>query len=132
MTGKDIIFQNFSLAFDASIETTWMAFFNGATLYVPTEDMMHSGSHLATTINNAKITVMSCVPTMLKMITMGLSEEEMLDSDNLLPNVKLLIVGGEACPKDVIKKWTLNGKRRMVNTYGPTEATGKTISDPKS
>ncbi|KAG2173873.1 hypothetical protein INT43_005293 [Umbelopsis isabellina] len=123
LSGKDIIFQNFSLAFDASVETIWMAFFNGATLYVPTEDMMHSGGQLASFINNAKITVMSCVPTMLKMITMGLSEEEMLDTDNLLPNVKLLIVGGEACPKDVIKKWTLNGKRRMVNTYGPTEAT---------
>ncbi|KAJ2956745.1 hypothetical protein NQZ79_g7423 [Umbelopsis isabellina] len=123
LTGKDIIFQNFSLAFDASVETIWMAFFNGATLFVPTEDMLHSGSQLASFINNAKITAMSCVPTMLTMMTMSLSEEEMLDTDNLLPSVKLLIVGGEACPKDIIKKWSLNGKRRMVNTYGPTEAT---------
>ncbi|KAI9279048.1 hypothetical protein BC943DRAFT_298296 [Umbelopsis sp. AD052] len=122
LTDKDIVFQNFSLAFDASIETIWLAFFNGATLYVPTEDMMHSGAQLTQYITDAKVTMLSCVPTMLTMLSTVSSENEKND-DHLLPTVKTLIVGGEACSKDVIEKWSLNGQRRMVNTYGPTEAT---------
>ncbi|KAG2179723.1 hypothetical protein INT44_006571 [Umbelopsis vinacea] len=122
LSDKDVVFQNFSLAFDASIETIWLAFFNGATLYIPTEDMMHSGAQLAQFINQANVTVLSCVPTMLNMMSIGIPENES-SQDYLLPTVKLLIVGGESCPKDVIEKWSLNGKRRMVNTYGPTEAT---------
>ena len=127
LTDKDIIFQNFSLAFDASIETIWLAFFNGATLYVPTEDMMHSGAQLTQYITNANVTVLSCVPTMLTMLSTTACEN-MNSNDHLLPTVKTLIVGGEACPKDVIEKWSLNGKRRMVNTYGPTEATGMSLT----
>jgi non-ribosomal peptide synthetase component F len=131
LTDKDIVFQNFSLAFDASIETIWLAFFNGATLYIPTEDMMHAGTQLAQFINEAKITVLSCVPTMLNMMCIGAPEDGTSD-EHLLPAVKLLIVGGESCPKDVIEKWSLNGRRRMVNTYGPTEATGKKKANKKN
>ncbi|KAG2176926.1 hypothetical protein INT43_007580 [Umbelopsis isabellina] len=123
MTDKDIIFQTYSLAFDSSISTIWLAFFNGATLYVPTEDMMHSGNELAQYINKANITVLDCVPSLLTMMTIGLSEEEMQISSAFLPSVKVIIVGGEPCSRDIIRKWTLNGKRRMINSYGPTEAT---------
>ena len=50
------------------------------------------------------------VPTQLAMM-----------SDDV-PGVRLLIVGGEACPADLVSRWARAG-RRMVNTYGPTEAT---------
>jgi non-ribosomal peptide synthetase component F len=105
-----------------------LAFFNGATLYVPTEDMMHSGAQLTQYITDANVTVLSCVPTMLTMLSTVVNVNGTSD-ENLLPTVKTLIVGGEACSKDVIEKWSLNGQRRMVNTYGPTEATGMLGSD---
>ena len=41
----------------------------------------------------------------------------------------MLILGGEACSNDLIKNWATflvgesGPKRRMVNSYGPTEAT---------
>lgn len=132
VTAKDIIFQTYSLAFDSSISTIWLAFFNGATLYVPTEDMMHSGNELAQYIDKANITVLDCVPSLLTMMTIGLSEEEQQNSSSLLPNVKIIIVGGEPCSRDIIKKWTLGGKRRIVNSYGPTEATGNLSIDQLS
>ena len=39
-----------------------------------------------------------------------------------MPSVRLLILGGEVCPPDLVKRWWRRG-RRVFNTYGPTEAT---------
>ncbi|TAL04285.1 MAG: peptide synthetase, partial [Verrucomicrobia bacterium] len=58
----------------------------------------------------ARVTVLSCVPTLLAM----------LDED--VPTLRLLILGGEACPQKLVERWAQPG-RRMVNTYGPTETT---------
>ena len=44
----------------------------------------------------------------------------MMEGD--LPTVRILIVGGEACSRDLVARWCQSG-RRMFNTYGPTEAT---------
>ena len=38
-----------------------------------------------------------------------------------LPALRTLIVGAEACPADLVDTWAPD--RRMVNSYGPTEAT---------
>ena len=59
---------------------------------------------------DAGVTVLSCVPTLLAM----------MDED--FPTVRLLILGGETCPPDLVKRWWRPG-RRVFNTYGPTEAT---------
>ena len=106
----DRVYQGFSIAFDASVEEVWLAFFAGATLVVGTAEMIHAGPALARLLTEAQVTVLSCVPTLLAML-----EED-------APTVRLLILGGEACPQDLVSRWCRPG-RRMVNTYGPTEAT---------
>src|SRR4029077_17214340 len=51
------------------------------------------------------------------------------EGDNL--PLQVLIVGGEACPGEVVARWSAG--RRMVNAYGPTEITVcATISAPLS
>ena len=85
-------------------------FFAGATLVAGTREMVHSGPLLSRLLTEAGVTVFSTVPTQLAMM-----------SDDV-PGVRLLIVGGEACPADLVNRWARAG-RRMVNTYGPTEAT---------
>lgn len=107
---EDRIYQGFSIAFDASVEEIWLAFFAGATLVVGTEEMVHAGAALSRMLTDAGVTVLSCVPTLLSMM-----EED-------VPSVRLLILGGEQCPPDLAKRWWQPG-RRVVNTYGPTEAT---------
>jgi non-ribosomal peptide synthetase-like protein len=106
----DRVFQGFSIAFDASVEEIWMAFFAGATLIVGTEEMVYSGAGLSKLLADAKVTVLSCIPTLLSMM----SED--------VPSVRLLIVGGEVCPSELARRWCRVG-RRMLNTYGPTEGT---------
>ncbi len=61
----DRVFQGFSVAFDASLEEIWMAFFNGCTLVVGTKEVMQSGSRLADVLTGSRVTVLSCVPTLL-------------------------------------------------------------------
>jgi non-ribosomal peptide synthetase-like protein len=106
----DRVYQGFSLAFDASVEEVWLAFFAGATLVVGTGEMVRSGPALSRKLADAGVTVLSCVPTLLAM----------MDED--VPTVRLLILGGETCPPDLVKRWWQPG-RRVFNTYGPTEAT---------
>jgi non-ribosomal peptide synthetase-like protein len=107
---SDRIFQGFSIAFDASLEEIWLAFAAGATLVVGTTEMMRSGPSLSRILAEARVTVMSCVPTLLTMM-----EED-------VPGLRLLILGGEVCPPELVKRWW-RSDRRVVNTYGPTEAT---------
>lgn len=106
----DRVYQGFSLAFDASVEEVWLAFFAGAALVVGTAEWVRSGPELGARLTWAGVTVFSTAPTLLSM----------LDDD--LPTVRLLILGGEACPQELAARWYRPG-RRVVNTYGPTEAT---------
>jgi len=107
---SDRIYQGFSLAFDASVEEIWAALALGGTLVVPPEAVSRSAIDAAEFLCAHRITYFSTVPSFLAMIT-----EE-------LPTVRLLVVGGEACPSELVRRWTTPA-RRMLNTYGPTEAT---------
>lgn len=106
----DRVYQGFSIAFDASVEEVWLAFHSGAALVVGTEEMQQAGPDLSRLLTEAGVTVVSCVPTLLAI----------LDQD--LPTVRLLILGGEAFSDSLARRWCRPG-RRVVNTYGPTEAT---------
>ncbi|MDT7642747.1 MAG: hypothetical protein QOC83_7035, partial [Pseudonocardiales bacterium] len=56
------------------------------------------------------ITAMCVVPTLLATI------------EDDLPQLRFLLVSGEACPQDLIARWH-RPDRRFLNVYGPTEAT---------
>ncbi|HTV36330.1 MAG TPA: Pls/PosA family non-ribosomal peptide synthetase [Xanthobacteraceae bacterium] len=103
------VYQGFSVAFDASVEEIWTAFSRGGTLVVPPDYVAKSPLDASDFLTRNKISVFSTVPTFL----------EMIDDD--LPTVRLLVVGGEPCPPELVARWAPG--RRMLNTYGPTEAT---------
>src|ERR1043166_507903 len=107
---RDRVYQGFSLSFDASVEEVWLAFHAGATLVPATPEMSRSGPDLSRLLTACGVTVLSCVPTLLSMI------------DEDVPSLRLLILGGETCPDQLVARWARPG-RRMVNTYGPTETT---------
>ena len=77
---------------------------------VPREDVARSTFDAANFIRTQRITFFSTVPSFL-----ALMEAE-------LPHLRVLVLGGEACPPDLVNRWGGPGLR-MLNTYGPTEAT---------
>ncbi len=110
VTPEDRVYQGFSIAFDASVEEVWLAFFAGATLVCGTKEMAQAGPGIGRLLTDAGVTVFSTVPTLLALI------------DDDMPTVRLLILGGEQCPQSLVTRWCAPG-RRLMNTYGPTEAT---------
>jgi non-ribosomal peptide synthetase-like protein len=107
---SDRVYQGMTIAFDFSIEEIWPAFIAGATLVAGPTDGRKLGPGLAEFLIGQHISVFCCVPTLLAT----------LDRD--VPSIHTLIVGGEACPRDLVERWS-RPERRMLNTYGPTETT---------
>jgi non-ribosomal peptide synthetase-like protein len=110
VTPKDRVYQGMIIAFDFSIEEIWPTFVVGATLVAGPTDHRRLGSGLTDFLIEQEVTILYCVPTLLATV------------DRDLPLLRTLIVGGEACPHDLVKRWS-RPSRRILNTYGPTEAT---------
>lgn len=110
MTPDDRVYQGFSLAFDASLEEVWMAFANGAALIACTAKEVRSGLGLISFLKQHRVSVFSTVPTLLSSL------------EGQIPDLRLLILGGETCTSNLVKRWSRPGLR-VMNTYGPTEAT---------
>jgi non-ribosomal peptide synthetase-like protein len=106
----DIVFGGFSLAFDMSVETMWSAFFVGAEIVVASDILVQSGPDIAGQLTNAGVTVWHVVPSLLSLV------------DAELPALRLINLGGEACPLALVDRFARPG-RRLLNTYGPTETT---------
>ncbi|GAB3945942.1 Pls/PosA family non-ribosomal peptide synthetase [Corynebacterium tapiri] len=108
---EDRVLAGLSVAFDASCEEMWLAWAHGACLVPAPRKLVRSGMDLGPWLIRRDITVVSTVPTLA-----GLWPAEALD------NVRLLIVGGEACSQELVERLA-TPDREMWNTYGPTEAT---------
>ncbi|MDN5798888.1 MAG: amino acid adenylation domain-containing protein [Corynebacterium casei] len=108
---EDRVLAGLSVAFDASCEEMWLAWGHGACLVPAPRSLVRSGMDLGPWLIRRDITVVSTVPTLA-----GLWPAEALD------NVRLLIVGGEACSQELVNRLATED-REMWNTYGPTEAT---------
>lgn len=108
---EDRVLAGLSVAFDASCEEMWLAWGHGACLVPAPRSLVRSGMDLGPWLIRRDITVVSTVPTLA-----GLWPAEALD------NIRLLIVGGEACSQELVDRLA-TPEREMWNTYGPTEAT---------
>lgn len=106
----DRVYQGMTISFDFSIEEIWPTWVRGATLVVGPTDSRRLGGELADFLEDRGVTVLYCVPTLLATLP------------RVLPSIRSVLVGGEACPAQLVNRWADPG-RRMLNTYGPTEAT---------
>lgn len=107
----DRVMAGLSVAFDASCEEMWLAWRYGACLVPAPRSLVKSGMDLGPWLVANDITVVSTVPTLLA-----------LWPSEALAKVRLLILGGEACPPELGTRYA-TATREIWNTYGPTEAT---------
>ncbi|RKT57306.1 Pls/PosA family non-ribosomal peptide synthetase [Saccharothrix australiensis] len=106
----DRMYQGMTIAFDFSVEEIWVPLLSGATLVPKPAGAALLGHELWEFLLDRHVTALCCVPTLLATI------------DEDLPDLRFLLVSGEACPEDLVARWHRPG-RRFLNVYGPTEAT---------
>ncbi|MEO8851533.1 MAG: Pls/PosA family non-ribosomal peptide synthetase, partial [Allobranchiibius sp.] len=111
VNASDRVMAGLSVAFDASCEEMWLAWAHGSCLVPAPRSLVRSGVDVGPWLVANEITVVSTVPTLV-----ALWPTASLDA------VRLLIMGGEACPPEIGTRLGRPG-RELWNTYGPTEAT---------
>ncbi len=121
ITRSDRILQFASISFDAAAEEIFPCLASGATLRLRTEAMLSAIALFLETCDRWQISVLD-LPTAFwhQMVT------EMAAQNLVLPNsVRLVILGGEKalCDRFAIWQQLVKPHVRLVNSYGPTEAT---------
>ncbi|MEV6598120.1 amino acid adenylation domain-containing protein [Actinoplanes sp. NPDC051346] len=107
-----------SFGFDASFWEMCVSLFSGGTMVLAPSDC-RVGEALADFIHRHRVNLAVLPPAVLAAMPEGVR----------LPEDFVLAVAGEACPGEVVARWS--AQHRMVNAYGPTEATVcVTVSDP--
>jgi len=99
-----------SLAFDITVVEIWGALLHGSRLVIVPDEVVRSPKNLHDLLVAEKVSLLWQTP----------SAAGVLDGEGL--EGATLVVGGEACPADLVDRWTAGG-RAMLNAYGPTEAT---------
>ncbi|MFI9063186.1 amino acid adenylation domain-containing protein [Streptomyces sp. NPDC053429] len=121
ITAEDRVLQFAPLHFDASVEEVFLTLGAGGTLVLRDEDMLDVPGLLAGCAAHG-ITVLD-LPTaywheLAHALATGVAE--------LPPTLRTVVIGGEAALPERVAQWcrTVDADRvRLLNTYGPTEAT---------
>ncbi|MCM3804719.1 non-ribosomal peptide synthase/polyketide synthase [Streptomyces sp. DR7-3] len=109
----DRVLQFSSPSFDASVLELCVSLPRGAALVIGDEGPL-LGERLAEVLDGQRITHALIPPAALATVPEAAWRAG-------LPDLRTLIVGGDACSAELVDRWAPG--RRMVNSYGPTEAT---------
>ncbi|MEU1473575.1 amino acid adenylation domain-containing protein, partial [Streptomyces sp. NPDC005761] len=112
------VLQFASPSFDAAVSEICMALLAGACLVMAPQERLMPGAPLAALLVEQRVTHVTLPPSALPSLP-----------DDAMASVRTLAVAGESCPADLVGRWSRG--RRMLNAYGPTEATVcATMSEP--
>ncbi|RBO82164.1 non-ribosomal peptide synthetase [Nocardia puris] len=116
VTPDSVVAHAVSPSFDISVEEQLIAFAVGATLVV-VPPSAYAGEELAGVLREHRVTHLNVTPAVVGT----------LDPASL-PALRTVVVGGDACPPELVAKWA---GRTLLNGYGPTETTVTvTVSAP--
>ena len=119
VAGMDATSLTSSLGYDGSISEMYSAWVSGCAVVMLTKDEVRSGPDLVPVLRESEVTVLFCPPVLLTTLT---SSPEL---DLPYPLCRYIIPAGEAFPAALVEPWT-RGRRQVINTYGPTEASTDT------
>lgn len=117
--GMDATSLTSSLGYDGSISEMYSAWVSGCAVVMLTKEQIRSGPDLIPVLREAEVTALFCPPVLLTTLT----QEPELDLP--YPLCRYIVPAGEAFPSALVEPWT-RGRRQIINTYGPTEASTDT------
>ncbi|MEH6591942.1 MAG: AMP-binding protein [Halioglobus sp.] len=117
--GMDATSLTSSLSYDGSISELYSAWVSGCAVVMLTKDQIRSGPDLVSVLCDAEVTVLFCPPVLLTTLTPN------PHVDLPYPICRYIVPAGEAFPSALVQPWT-RGRRQIINTYGPTEASTDT------
>ncbi|NPC81122.1 amino acid adenylation domain-containing protein, partial [Pyxidicoccus fallax] len=104
------VLQFSSPSFDASVSEYIQGLTSGAALHLPPPGELLAGEALLRVLREERITLVTLPPSVSSLLP-----------EAPLPDLKMLLSGGEACPADLVARFAPG--RAFVNAYGPTEIT---------
>jgi amino acid adenylation domain-containing protein len=104
--------QMVSFSFDPSVLETWTALASGAAICIARREARFSGEVLAEELRRYGANYATIIPSLLAQLPVRPEDFPALDT---------VSIGGEGCPAEVADRWA--DRLRLVNCYGPTEAT---------
>ena len=117
LTDADRVLSVTTISFDAALQDIGMAYFNGKTLIVATEEQANNPLDLARLIQEQHINMVSGTPSRW---------QTWLTSDDFcqaISQVKICRAGGEKFSDALLQQIRSVTKARIFNCYGPTEIT---------
>ncbi|NMO20487.1 myxochelin non-ribosomal peptide synthetase MxcG [Pyxidicoccus fallax] len=121
MRADDRTLQFAPLHFDASVEEVFLTLCAGARLVLRTDEMLQSVPRLLDACAEHGITVLDLPTAFWHELAYSVST----GSARLPSSLRTVIIGGEAALPERVARWkaTVGDQVRLLNTYGPTEAT---------
>ena len=118
---QDRVLQFASISFDASAEEIYTTLTQGATLVLRSDDMLTSAGNFLRKCEEWNLTVLDLPTAYWQQLTGELNRADA----KFPPSLRLTIIGGEKAQTSAVTEWFRHAPRsiRLVNTYGPTEAT---------
>lgn len=106
---KSNIYLFLSISFDASLSDIYCSFLSGSTLFID-EKIKHDIEAFVDYINAHRISYVDIPPSYLKLI-----------DPSRLSSLKSIVIGGEVADAATVRRYV--EKMKVINVYGPTEAT---------
>jgi amino acid adenylation domain-containing protein len=104
------LLQFASLGFDASVSEIFTSLLSGAALCLADRETMYSPVSLGHALQELEITTVTLPPALLSIMPAG-----------SFPKLSTVVSAGENCTTAIVERWSEG--RRLINAYGPTEAT---------
>ncbi|GMQ55844.1 hypothetical protein AN1V17_02360 [Vallitalea sediminicola] len=121
ITEEDIIVQNASISFDISVWQFLTAVLVGGKTSIVSFDVSREPILLFDHLKSEKITILEIVPSLLSAFLDMVSQKD--EEDRNLKHLRWCVPTGEEVSVKIVNRWFEFYKDiKMVNAYGPTEA----------
>ncbi len=123
LTNTSIAAQNATLTFDISVWQLFAALIPGGKTIIYPDEIILEPDRFITRLRDDRVTILEVVPSYLAILLETPALRQASPTLSPLPALEYLLVTGEEIKPQLVKKWFENCPHiKLVNAYGPTEA----------